>query len=946
MERIQENLFDFDYEVYGSERLFYLNEVMEKFDGSDAGPILKDKHYEMMMVKNRITVLNKAECGNGGTSGIVDYLKRNNTGGLILVPNVSISKGKEEKYKDDFDICCVYGGVDKIDWEAKIVIATYDQFKRLLANLRNFGFSGDIFNNEFWRGRAIFVDEYHKLVDESKFRGIMAELTELIIKTDLSVTLMSATPHYGYIDALRGVLCHTKELVSINVVYKNRHMSKRMSIYNMKKGQLEGLVKMFINMNQQIYIFYNNVAKITKILNAIGTDECEILCSESKKKDCGDYYSKSYDPKKKVHFLTSAYFTGHDIDGEVDKVIIIGGNSTLAGAISMRDIKQILGRFREYCGWSMSNIHLFYMKEKKNDAEYRSLLDMLKMTEDKLKAIGDNWVMNVGCIEENLKNMYCYDALERLDYWSSEEKLIKKLRANGYVVDTKEEDGKRVNKAKPIGELPNYTVEPNMAYRVAYTKIANGEDVSWKEYVRVNKIKDYIEKYGVTRNRNGKVVIPARDTVFNLVNIDEVLDGRKNKTAIEEMSENDRFAAFGFDDGGVYKASYLMSCLKYIKENYPEVLSGELDYGLLPIYMKEVFGCLMFCWKAGNKLSSDQWCVIGGSAFDITNNHTENILFSDTNLYIGPLSQKGIDLVYEPIKVSYGIGTKTDGHRYARTIELNNLPLHIPSLTGIPLYDWVNKDKGQRLYKVKSDSEQEEKWRNMKNYKQLQISEFYLDTTNEYRHIKSEVNEIGCLIIDIDDSLSFKEFKNQYKDWVWIAYPTISNTDSNWNKFRVIIPLSHPVRIEGDNNLKVLKALRSTFCTYEDKQHGLGSYVNIEDWREKYINNGEIYNIEQSDVDLLQYLISVSHDYTKKKFDQSEITVGEVSNRRWWSMDRAIKCYEEAEASPMEGARHAALFKIKNNLSEEDCGKFEEWLWEHYPNAVKKHWKSHKRIAS
>ena len=939
-------LFDFDYEVYGSERLFYLNEVVEKFDGSDAGPILKDKHYEMMMVKNRITVLNKAQCGNGGTSGVVDYLKRHNTGGLILVPNVSISKGKEEKYKDNPDICCVYGGVDKIDWEAKIVIATYDQFKRLLANLRDFGFSGDVFSIDFWRGRAIFVDEYHKLVDESKFRGIMAELTELVIKTDLSVTLMSATPHYGYIDALRNVLRNTKELISINVVYKNRRMTKRMSIYSSKKSELEKLVKMFINMNQQIYIFYNNVAKITNILSAIGTDECEILCSESRKKECGSYYSKSYNPEKKVHFLTSAYFTGHDIEGEVDKVIIIGGNSTVRGAISMRDIKQILGRFREYCGESMCNIHLFYMWEKKNDAEYRSLLDMLKMTEDKLKAIGENWIMNAACIEEKLQNMYCHDALERLDYWSSEEKLIKKLRANGYVVDTKEEDGKRVNKAKPIGELPDYTVEPNMAYRVAFTKVANGEDVSWKEYVRVNKIRDYIEKYGVTRNRNGKVVVPARDTVFNLVNIDEVLEGRKNKTAIEEMSENDRYYAFSFDDGGVYKASYLMNCLKYIKENYPEVLSGELDYGLLPTYMKEVFGCLMFCWKVGNKDSAHQWCIIGGDAFSVTDNPTKNILSSDTNIYIQPLSDKRIDLVYEPIKVSYGTGTKADGHRYARTIELSNLPVKIPSLTGIPLYDWVNQDKEQRLYQVKDNNSDSERWRDIKNYGQLQISEFYKDTTNEYRHHKSEVNEVGCLIIDIDDSLSFKEFKKLYGQWKWLAYPTISNANSNWNKFRVIIPLEQPVRIEGDNNLKVLKALRSSFCAYEDKQHNLGSYVNLNDWMEKYINEGSVYSIEQSEVDLLQYLISVACDYTKKKFSKDEVMRDDVSNRRWWSLDKAIKLYEEAEASPMEGARHASLFKIKNNLSEEDCVEFEKWLSANYPNVLRKHWKTHKRIVA
>ena len=162
----------------------------------------------------------------------------------------------------------------------------------------------------------------------------------------------------------------------------------------------------------------------------------------------------------------------------------------------------------------------------------------------------------------------------------------------------------------------------------------------------------------------------------------------------------------------------------------------------------------------------------------------------------------------------------------------------------------------------------------------------------------------------------------------------------------MIIPLAHPVKIEGDNNLKVLKALRSSFCAYEDKCHGLGSYINQDDWRKRYINEGDVYSIEQSEVDLLQYLISVVCDYTKKKFDATEIEVSVNSNRRWWGLDKAIKLYEEAEASPMEGARHAALFKIKNNLSEEDCGRFEDWLWANYPNAVKKHWKTHKRIAS
>lgn len=942
----EKELFDFTYHVYGSEHLFYLNEVRENvYDGSDKGPILKDKHYEMMMVKNRITVLNKAECGNGGTSGIVDYLKRHNTGGLILVPNVSISKSKEVKYKDDPDICCVYGGVDKIDWDAKIVIATYDQFERLLANLRDYGFAGEIFSNEVWRGRVIFVDEYHKLVDDNNYREIMAQLTELIIKTDLSVTLMSATPHEGFIEALRKVLRGKKELVLINVVYKNRCMTKRMSIYNMKKKELEKLVRVYLNTNQQIYIFYNNVSIITQILKDIKSDDCEILCSNSHEKECGEYFSKSYDPKKRIHFLTSAYFTGHDIEGEVDKVFIIGGNSTVASAISMRDIQQILGRFREYCGESMSCIFLMYIKEKSNEKEYKSLMNKARMTEDKLKGYGDNWVMNAACIDDKLKNMYCHDAFERLDYWSTEEKLIKTLRQSGYVVDTLEVDGKKVLKAKPIGELPDYTPEPNMAYRVAFKKVANGEHVSWEDYLHVNKITEYIEKYGVTRDKKGDIVIPTRDTVVNMYKINKEVENRKNKIAIDEMSENNRFAAFGFQDGGVYKASYMMNCLKYIKLNYPEMLSSELDYGLLPIHMKKVFGCLMFCWKIGNKDSAHQWCVIGKDAFCPTNNSVYNIPFSDSDIYKRQLSDNGIYQTVNPIKVSYRSDLR-NGQYWGRTIELNNLPVKIPSLTGISLYDWINEDKGQRLYQVKNNESDSKRWDDIKNFEQLQISEFYKDTNNEYRYIKSEVNEIGCLIIDIDEGLPFHEFKELYSGWKWLAYPTISNTDSNWNKFRVIIPLDHPVRIEGDNNMKVLKALRSSFCAYEDKRHNFGSYVNLDDWMKKYINEGSVYSIEQSEVESLQYLISVACDYTKKKFDKSEVEVSDSSSRRWWSLDTAIKLYEKEVVSPMEGARHTALFKIKNNLSEEDCSKFEDWLWANYPMAVKKHWKSHKRIVS
>lgn len=310
----EEIKFDHTHSVYGNKHLFYLNEVRneeEIYDGSDVGPIIKDEHYEMMLTSNQITVLNKTECGNGGTSGIVDYLKAHGTGGLILVPNVSISKGKEDTYKDDPDICCVYGGKDNIDWTAKIVISTYDQFKRLLANLSEVGVSGELFSNEVWSGRAIFIDEYHKLVDE-RFRPIMAKVTELIIKTDLPVTLMSATPHMQYIKELQQVVCRIdserrKKLVKINVVYKNRtELFRNMTLYSMPKRQLKGFIKQLISIDKKVCVFYNNVSAVSDILKKIGTDDCEILCSsdEDNKDKCGKYYSESYDYTKKVHFMT------------------------------------------------------------------------------------------------------------------------------------------------------------------------------------------------------------------------------------------------------------------------------------------------------------------------------------------------------------------------------------------------------------------------------------------------------------------------------------------------------------------------------------------------------------------------------------------------------------------------------------------------------------------
>ena len=179
----------------------------------------------------------------------------------------------------------------------------------------------------------------------------------------------------------------------------------------------------------------------------------------------------------------------------------------------------------------------------------------------------------------------------------------------------------------------------------------------------------------------------------------------------------------------------------------------------------------------------------------------------------------------------------------------------------------------------------------------------------------------------------------------WIlttAYPTISNTDGdNWTKFRVVLPLSQTLSLPNDS-LNVLKLLRRMVCKYEDKNHQLGSYINKEQWEMRINHDGNPIDISQGTITYLNTLIKSLKTYTHKfkKSDDGKFTIAD-----WWSLDTAIAYYEKAEASPEEGARHFALYPIKNHLSDEDCIEFEKWLSENHPDKLK-HWKTHKRIVA
>lgn len=918
-------LINFGGKVYGgvgedgTTIRFYLNDILTD-----------DRHYKPMIMNNHITVLNKAECGNGGTTSIIEFIKRSRRGCLFLVPNVSIVKSKAEKYKDDPDICCVWGGVSDINLSAKIVISTYDQFKRLLAKLEMGGATGNAFDSRFWEGRAIFVDEYHKLVDD-QYREVMAEITHLILTTKSAVTLISATPHDEFIkvleDAVGGDEDGKKEFVKFDVVYDFAPV-KEIELYELMQGDLNRYLKCLIDSGNKYCVFINNISDVSDVVHNEGISDCEILCSEDNKDTAGDYYSDVFNPEKRVHFMTSAYFTGHDIEcDDIDeyKVIIIGGRSGEAMSLSMRDIKQILGRFRKYCRLHidpeqenpyntdkglMKNIVMVFLREKINIASHQNVKDGLKAKNESLEGLKDNWTVNPTCIREKLYHMYYTDTLKRLKIWMKEKNLIGALEGEGYVLNTLfDEKGNR--KAKPMKELPDYVAKKQLAYGVAYEKIKNGEDVSRNDYKYAPEIKMYFEIFGYPDKR------PSRDELLALVKDGKMITKKEEmkRFSLITLTPDERYDVFEFKDGFKYRASQLKNHIKYIRAHYPSLLSAcdelfgddEFRYPLIPFYMKEVFGCMTVREKGHDNNecgSKDEWRVMRCDLYRYLNltENAKNSDFSGRFSYIGncPENREKMAESVKSVKISYLIGwSESQNCNVGRTIDLKDIRLYMEN-PDRPLvgkykwcYDWVNeKDKAKRL----KEKKQTEDWKYIKEKWQMMFSEFYRETDKKYPHHKAQCDTISSLVIDIDDSITFNTFKNMYRNWTWLAYPTISNDVSgDWVKFRVVVPLAHPVKLEGENNLKVLKALRQGFCVFEDSCHNLGSYINQYDFAKMCINEGNLYCVEQSDVDVLQRIFKIKGSYVDVKIDEKNIESAVKGDKGYWiarTIEDFNNCYK------------------------------------------------------
>ena len=869
--------------------LFLLMKIFEddfiiKNNGKEyLSDILTKYHYEEWFRKKHITVLNKTHCGNGGTTGIVNYCLNEFCGVLILVPNRSISISKEIQYRTNDEVCCVYGGCDHIDKNATVVIATYDQFGRLIKELSE---SGMDINNRFWSGRNIVIDEYHKLVDESNFRNICFQLTELIKNTENGVLLMSATPHRGYVEMLREY-CE-KKIKTYTIEYENE-VKKGLMFFETNKKDIKSIIQKVKKNNKQTCVFYSSVKDIKNILNVIGDDDVEVLCSEVNKKELGEYYSSEFNENKKLHFMTSAYFTGHDINVRINQCIIVGSPICENLCYSERDIKQMIGRFRK----GVYGINLFYIWSNFEKNGYTEIKSECERKQSILKLIGDKWTTNTDAKDLKQEVLNLTDILERFEIWKDKNSVKNMLnKIFGKVYDGKICDFEEVNKSKKL------------TFKKAKEKVMMGEDINFNEYQYSGILKEYFNVFGKKLENASLRTIRDWYKIYRMDN---------EYTNIVDMKPQERYdVVFG---DGIYKGSYIMSALNYVGVN--------CSWEEVSQYMMSEFNCYCMLEKIdrNENRNNDEFILI---------NCVDCGVFG-TGLYIRN-NDFSVPNNQQSTKISYTIKIEKS-NKIGGTFDLSYISEKFNSLSNIPLYQWVNEDKKNRLPLRKKDKS----WRDIKTFGQSMISELYKETDKYYRHQICYLDRIDNLIIDLDEGIKFSEFKEKYGDYTWTAYPTISNITEDWTKFRVIIPLKQTLILKGKNNLKVLKILRRYFCNYEDSAHNLFSSVNKENWSERFENNGELFNIPQEVVDYLMIVMENLQNFTyRKKFVKSEDI-----HRDYMSVETAYQIIKEVYDSKLDNVMHWKTFYVKKRMNPDDYNDFRDMLFS-INRSVVTHWDSHR----
>lgn len=357
-----------------------------------------EKGAYLSEVLNRLPhgLVSKEETGMGATS-----LELNTPRNSIIVEPIKITAsskannhsktpnekvlyvGSETKYhpkKTTKDDIVAYINNPNIIHKKIIVVA--DSLQKVINAI------GETIYNDFF----LLIDEVDSFQMDSTFRKSMEECIDYYKKFDkdkrcmLSATLIDFSEPELSKEKKTEISYDTNTKRTIHIIKTNTP-----SITGITTEKIKELLQNFPD--EKIMIALNSVKKNNEIANylkdegVLNEDDIKILCSKSSKKKVGKFYTEldSNSLPGKVNFVTSAYFSGFDLE-ERYHLISVSGNKNAVHSLSDKRLKQIAGRCRDKDGL-LSETVIHDLADIKKDETLKDKGNLIQIAQTQIDAL-------------------------------------------------------------------------------------------------------------------------------------------------------------------------------------------------------------------------------------------------------------------------------------------------------------------------------------------------------------------------------------------------------------------------------------------------------------------------------------------------------------------------------------------------------------------------------
>jgi hypothetical protein len=264
----------------------------------------------------------------------------------------------------------------------KKILVVADSLKKVIDAIGK-----NVFNDYF-----LLLDEIDSFQMDSAFRKSMEECLDYYKQFDKKHRCMLSATTIDFSD-------EKLQREDSTMISYDKPDTRKILVLQSTTSDLLGNVKdkiteLIINHpNQKIMVAYNSVkgclslAEAIKDEGIISESDIKILCSLNSQDKVGKYFEELDSDKLpgKLNFVTSAYFTGFDLN-ETFHLITVSGNKNKVHALSDKRMKQIAGRCRITSGLlSETIIHDLISSDEK--MEDYSLDNLLKIANKEIETI-------------------------------------------------------------------------------------------------------------------------------------------------------------------------------------------------------------------------------------------------------------------------------------------------------------------------------------------------------------------------------------------------------------------------------------------------------------------------------------------------------------------------------------------------------------------------------